>query len=170
MSDPHPNQLVLAGLLALTACKDAGSGDTHGEEDPSEHACESIADAGTAVTAAADLASAPEIEASESPYTITLADNGDGTYGGFVGIHVHEDGDNLLFAGTADVVTGLYEDGAASTLAEGGPNSFCEADIPEHWDLELTAGDWQLELGPSATDTVWIMLLAEGHDHEHEER
>lgn len=166
MSDIHPNWLALAGLLALTACKDAGTGDTHAEEDPGEHACESVSDAGTAVTAAADLASAPEIEPSETPYTVTLADNGDGTYGGFVAVHVDEDGDALLFAATADVVTGLYEDGTASSLPEGGANSFCEADIPEHWDLELTAGEWQLEFGPSATDTVWIMLLAEAHDHD----
>ena len=52
-------------------------------------------------------------------------------------------------------------------LAAPSPNSFCASDLPEHYDLELPAGEYVLELNPAAVETVWMMLIsAEGHGHE----
>lgn len=146
-------------LMTLLACgKDAEI------EDPALHACEHIAEAGASVDAGATLDDAPEIELSEEPYTVNL-DGG----AGFVTLHVHEDTFGLIFVDTADVVSGLYHDGEAEALAEPGPNADCEEDIPEHWDLDLHAGEWTLEFGPSAVDSIWLMAISgEGHDdHDH---
>ncbi|MBK7757569.1 MAG: hypothetical protein IPI35_14425 [Deltaproteobacteria bacterium] len=72
-----------------------------------------------------------------------------------------------MFADTADVVTGLWDDSDADILPEGGPNELCPEDIPEHFDLDLSAGTYLLELGPAAVPEVWLMLTpSEGHGHD----
>ena len=88
-------------------------------------------------------------------------------WGGIVSVDITEpDVDALLFVDVAGVVTVLYQDGTAVGLATPAPNEFCGDDLPEHWDLELSEGLWQIEFGPSATDTVWLMLLESGtHAH-----
>lgn len=153
-------------LLLAIACSGKDTGDTAMDEheDPGDHACEQVGTAGDAVSATTDIASAPHLEASETPYTVTLPDDGSGVYQGFVALQIDEDAEVLLFADTADVVTALYQDEAPATLPEASPAEECGSDLPEHWELDLAAGVWQLELGPSAVDTVWLMVLgAEGH-------
>jgi hypothetical protein len=151
------NRFIVVIPTALAAC--AGG---EGEEDLALHACEQIGEAGETVAAAATLeeAAQAEIEPSEAPFTVALVDGG-----GFVNVHIHEETDALLFVDVADVVSGLYLDGEAQSLATPGPNEDCPEDIPEHWDLELTEGEWTLEFGPSALDEIWLMLLSGGHDH-----
>lgn len=144
-------------LLVLAAC-------SGGEEveDPDTHACEARGDAGTAVTAAADAASAPAIEVGEVPYTVTLVDGA----AGFLAVEVAEDTAALLFAGDADVVSSLLLDGADQTLPTPAPNELCPDDIPEHFDLDLTPGTWNVGVGPAGLTEVWLMLHpAEGHAH-----
>jgi hypothetical protein len=145
-------------LMFLLAC-----GEEEGE-DPAEHACEHVGEAGTAVTAAEAMEDAPELDVSEEPYTVTLVDGA----AGFVGVHAHEDEEVLLFTDTADVILALYHDGAEETLPAPSPVEGCEADLPEHFHLDLHEGEWTLELGPAAVESVWLMLLASG-DHEHED-
>lgn len=154
----------MAILSALTA---VGCGDEAEHEDPAEHACEHVGEAGTAVTAAADRMSAPAITISEEPYTVTLPAG----VAGFVKVTVTEDTPVLLFAKTAAVVTGLFRGETALTLPAGAPNEFCATEIPEHFDLDLdTPGDYFIQVGPSATTSVWLNLVeAEGHGHEHDE-
>lgn len=146
-------------LLSLFAC-----GPAETTEDPTEHACEHRTEAGTAVTAGADVATAASIPISEEPYTVTLTDGAPG----FVAVDVPGDTAALLFLGTADVAAELYQDGTAVGLPEPGPVDLCATDIPEHFDLDFhEAGTWTIELGPSAVSEVWLMLMsAEGHSHE----
>ena len=143
--------------LLLFACP------TTEEEDPGEHACERVADAGTAVTASADAATAPVLVAAEDPYTVTLVDGA----AGYVLLDAGDAEDVLLFLDTADVVVGLQDaDGNDLGLGTGAPNEFCGDDIPEHYELEPAGGEF-LVLGPAAVETVWISLLdADGHAHE----
>lgn len=148
-------------LLTLAACN---SGKEE-EEDPLAHACEVITDAGTAITAGADIASAPGIQIGDVPYTVTLVDGA----AGYVSVNVSEDTPAILFMGTADVAQALYQDGTDAGLPEGAPDDLCAEDVPEHFDLDLhTAGTWTIELGPAAITEVWL-LLHEAGDHVHEE-
>jgi hypothetical protein len=145
-------------LTALTAC---GKETT---EDPAEHACENVGVTDATLTAAADGASAPALD-EDVATVVTLTDGA----AGYVSITVEADEALLLFADTADVVTGLWDPSDADILPEGGPNELCAEDLPEHFDLDLTAGTYLLELGPAAVSEVWLMLTpAEGHGHDHE--
>jgi hypothetical protein len=160
------HEAMLIGMLALgPGAMGCGSDDTStpAEEDPAEHACEHVGEAGTAITAGADRASATEITHSAEPYTVTLVAGAPS----FLKTPGGEDG--LLFTKATGVVTGLYfEQETNSQLAAPEPNSFCPSDIPEHFDLELEAapGTWYIELAPSASPDVWIALVeAAGHAH-----
>lgn len=150
--------LLALSLTALTAC---GKETT---EDPAEHACENVGAADATLTAAADAATAPAL-GEDVPTAVTLTEGA----AGYVSITVEADEALLLWADTADVVTGLWDASDADILPEGGPNELCAEDIPEHFDLDLTAGTYVLELGPAAVSEVWLMLTpAEGHGHDHE--
>jgi hypothetical protein len=145
----------------VSACGDGESSDEHAEEDPAEHACLHAGEAGSSVAASETPEDAPLLELGDEPYTVTLVP---GTAGY---VELEAPAEALLFAGTADVVSGLSFDGA-DILPEGSPNEFCDAEIPEHFDLDLDEpGDYVLRLGPSGVDSVWLMYLsAEGHaDH-----
>jgi len=152
-------------LLVISACGSDDDG-TNGaeEEDPGEHACEVVGDAGTRVAAAATPEDGEELEPSETPYTIQLVDGAPG----YVTLHGGEDA--LLFVEEENIVNGLFhEDDLDTDLLEAGtPNEFCETEIPEHFDLELeAAGHYHLQLGPAAVDEVWVVYLgAEGPTHE----
>ena len=151
---------MLAALaLSLFACSTAEE-----VEDPSAHACEHVAEAGTAVTAGADPASAGAIAIGEEPFTVTLVDGA----AGYVSIAITEDTPALLFMGTADVAASLWHGETEEGLPEPSPNDLCEDDIPEHYDLDFhEAGTYYLELGPAAVTEVWLNLAsAEGHGHD----
>ncbi|MCK6524949.1 hypothetical protein L6R49_26395 [Myxococcota bacterium] len=146
----------LAALAALTACGKESA------EDPAEHACENVGAADATLTATADTATAPAL-AEDVATVVTLAEGGVG----YVSITLEAEEALLLWTGTADVVTGLWDTSGADILPEGGPNELCAEDIPEHFDLDLGAGTYVLELGPSAVTEVWLMLTpAEGHGHD----
>jgi len=160
-------KLALFALIALaigaTGCGGDDEDGTPPEEDPGEHACEHVGEPGTAVTATADRATAPQIALSEEPYTVTLVPG----QPSFVAIPGGEDA--LLFTKATGVVIGLYlEQETNNQLSAPEPNEFCPTEIPEHFDLELesAAGAWYVELAPSATSDVWMALLpAAGHGH-----
>jgi hypothetical protein len=161
------HSLVAISFPALLIC--CNPADEEEEEGPGQHACEHIDEAGEALTAGATIDAAVPIELSDEPYDVTLVEDGAGTYVGFVELDVDEAMGALLFVDTADLVTGLYLAEAEEPLPESSPNDSCADDIPEHWHLDLTSGDWQIELGPSAIDSLWLMLMsAEGHEHEHD--
>ena len=145
-------------LAALTACGKETA------EDPAQHACEHVTEADATLPAAADGESAPAL-GEDVATVVTLTDGA----AGYVSITVEADEALLLFADTADVVTGLWDPSDADILPEGGPNELCAEDLPEHFDLDLTAGTYLLELGPAAVSEVWLMLTpAEGHGHDQE--
>jgi hypothetical protein len=132
------------------------------EESPEAHACEVVGDAGAAVIAAEDRAAAPAIEVGEAPYTVTLVSGA----AAYVAVEVTEETEALLFAGEADIVTSLFLDDVEQTLPAPAPNELCAEDIPEHFDLDLTPGTWNIGVGPAGATEVWLLLhSAEGHAH-----
>lgn len=149
-------------LLACTTAPD--SADT-AVEDPAEHACEHAGtQSGTLTAGAAMDTTAPVLPLDGEPYEVTLVAGAPG----YLAVEIPGDTAALLFAGTADVVTGWYNGTEDAGLPEGAPNELCADDIPEHFDLDFhTAGTWYIEVGPAAVADVWLMLAsAEGHAHE----
>lgn len=129
-------------------------------EDPAAHACEELG-SGESITASAEPESAPALVHGEG-HTVALVSGGVG----YVSIEADAAEELLLFADTADVVTGLWLDGAELTLPTGSPNEDCPTEIPDHFDLDLEVGTYVLQLGPAAVDSVWLMLSeAAGHGH-----
>lgn len=161
MSAPYPWLVAPPLLLLLAACTPPDEG-----EDPAEHACEELGSSVGTITAVAtrgDITEAEEIEADGQPWLVELVPS----EAGFVGIHVDEDTEAILWTDTANVVAALYLDDVEQSLPTPGPSEVCPEDIPEHFPLELEAGAWSLELGPSAVSEVWILLTGSaGHGHE----
>ena len=151
----RPLTLALT-LAALTACGKETA------EDPAQHACDNAGVVGATAAAVAEGES-PAVLGEDQPTLYALTDG----VPGYVMLIIEADEALLLFADTADVVTGLWDDSDADILPEGGPNELCPEDIPEHFDLDLSAGTYLLELGPAAVPEVWLMLTpSEGHGHD----
>lgn len=148
-------------LLALAACGDDGHGHEDELEDPSEHACEHASESGRAVTASEFVETAVMLALGDEPATVALVP---GT-AGYVALEAPAEA--LLFAGHADVVTGLSLNGEEIDLPSPTPNEFCPNDIPEHYDLDLEEpGAYVLKLGPAGVGSVWLVYTAAaGHGH-----
>ncbi len=144
-------------LPLLLAC-----GDKADEvEDPAAHACEELG-SGEGITASTTPEEAPALTLGEGA-TVSLPAG----EAGWVALSVNP-GEYLLFADTADVVTGIWLDGVELDLPTGSANEDCPTEIPEHFDLDIEeGGTYGLRLGPSVVDSVWLMLSeSEGHGHE----
>lgn len=142
-------------LSLLLAC---GEKDT--PEDPAARACEENGQ-GDTVAASSDVDGAPLLNPDVGA-NVDLS----GVTVGFLGLSVPADGAWLLFVNREAVVTGLWKDGEQQTLPPPSPNEDCPTEIPEHYDLELTAGTWTVQVGPAAVDSAW-MLFTEAGEHGH---
>ena len=135
-------------------------------EDPAEHACEEVTEAGTPVTAVdvRDATAAPLVEIGAEPYLVTLPASGTG-YVRLV-TDAPEEAAILFFDGS-NVLTEVYDEaGTALGVTSAGENTFCPTDIPEHFDFDFEAmGAHYLEL--TSARAVWLLVSeAEGHAHE----
>ena len=143
--------MILMPSFLLLACSGDTTADSgHGDEDPAEHACELFEEGSTTTVAASATAEGDEgIEPSEDALSVTLVDDGSGVFGGYLLLDVHEaELDALLFAGTADVVSGLWLDGEDQGLPTAAPNEFCGEDIVEHCNWSSPKGStlWSSDL------------------------
>lgn len=145
-------------FLSLFACEAEVAA-----EDPTEHACEQAAAAGETLVASAAMDDSTALLPIDSePYTVSLVDGA----ASYMAVEVSEDTATLLFLGTANVVTGLYNGTEEVELPASAVVDLCAADIPEHFDVDFhTAGTWYIELGPAAITEVWLLLsTAVGHE------
>lgn len=163
------NPLFLAAVtLAMLGCPA-----TEEDDFPAEMCEVMLAGAILDLVASTEMISAPELTVTEDHAdgqvnVITGLSDADATYVAFT---PEEDGELVLFADTAGVVMGLFEDGAEQTLPEGSPNDECAADIPEHWHLEdLTRGSiYTLQLGPTAAAELHLVIAHHEGEHEHDD-
>ena len=164
---PYPLVLV-AVTLAVAGCP------TSEEDDFPAEMCEVMSAGATSdLMASADMDSAPELSITVDPEdgqvnAISGLSDAEATYVAFT---PDEDGEWVLFANTAGVVTGLFEDGVEQTLPAGSPNGECEADIPEHWHLEDLAGGttYTLQLGLTAATELQLVIAHHQGEHDHDD-
>jgi hypothetical protein len=151
---------VLSVVAALVGCGDDEEEAT--VPDPAELACDEVDEAGEHIEASTERDdSAPEIELGGEPYTVALSD----TEPTYVRIEISEDTPALLLLGTEDAVAALYHEDDEEELVSAGPAEQCADEIPEHFDIDFhEAGTYYVELAPSASSTVWLLLArADGH-------
>jgi hypothetical protein len=159
--------VVVAAVAALTGCGD--DPEEAAAPDPAELACDEVDEAGESIEGSTERdESAPEIELGGEPYTVALS----GSEPTYVRVEVSEDTPALLLLGTEDAVAALYHEDDEEELLSAGPAEHCADEIPEHFDVDFhESGTYYLELAPSASSTVWLLLSGaaghadEGHDH-----
>ena len=159
MKSVLPSSLALAALLA--ACGSAPAVDDGGVlPDPAELACAHLPDATAALTAsAAPDASAPLLTVGPVPHLLTMPATGTG----YVRVQTDLADETLIFflREGAALTAVLDEAGAPLPLVSAGPNTFCAADLPEHFDVTFGAvGTYYIEL-TSAAD-VWLLASESG--------
>lgn len=161
--------LALSASLALVA---PGCGDDHDHDHDDEHeleedACTHFANGPIkAVTAGADMASAPDATAEHTRLDITLADGGDGTFEGVVSIVIDEAGDHAFFMSAAATATLFDATGAVVAAEESmGQSTVCQA-IAAGQVVELAVGTYTLEISGASAALVQVVYFgAGGHDH-----
>lgn len=144
----------LWALLSM-ACGGAETGDTAPVDDPAADACSAHAQIGNLVVAQEAPDEGAALALSDTPYEVTLLPDAPG----YLRLVIDDDTSALLFAGTADVVSGLLDPDGIDTLPAPEPNAACPSDIPEQRALDLSAGAWNLVVGPSAETSVWLLLV-----------
>lgn len=145
-------------LLSLFACAPKEP-----VEDPADHACEHVGASEATLPSGDTTGNAVVLPMDGEPYTAELRDS----VPGYLSIQIEKATEAVLFAGTADVVLALFHGTEAIPLPEPAPVEACDADIPEHFDLDFEIGTWYLQVGPAAVDEVWLSLAeAEGHAHD----
>jgi hypothetical protein len=158
------NKLVLpAALAGLALVAGACGHDDH--LTPAEDACEHIGDAPVSLTAAEAGAAAPRVSEGHTRYEITLVGEA-GSKGGRVDLVVAEAGDVHLFFSQA--IPLALEDGQGQPVAAESSRADvteCAGVSTEHV-FDLGVGTYALALGPTALDTVSLLLVFDdGHGH-----
>lgn len=165
-----PTFLLLLSVLLWSAC-----GHDHDDEHGSveDEGCEHMQDGpNKAVSAAAEVMSAPDATAEHTRIDVSLVDVTDGK-GGSVQFIPDEAGEFYLFL-SADVPVKLTKasDGAEVTAeVVGGAIAQCSAAIPKHYVFDLEASTYILSFGPTTEPSVRFVFEAAGEHsedgHEH---
>ena len=132
-------------------------GDTGAAPPPHSRACAYHGVGGMLLDAADTLEfdSLATIEVSDEPWTIGL-DPGSTHYLRF---ELAQAAQLWLYADQAGVINELYRYDGTLGLDAGEPVTQCPDDLPEHFELVLTAGTYHLELAPTEGDSLWLMLM-----------
>ena len=163
--------LSLALLLPLAACGDEDS-DTPapGEEEESveEEGCEHMAEGpATAVTAAADAASAPDATAEHTRVDIALA-GVEGGNGGFVIYEAEADGEYIFFLDKTVGLTITDAAGNAVEIEESGPVDLC-SEVAIHHVVDMGLGLHTIAFEATAETSLSMVVEAAGEHEEHED-
>lgn len=152
-------------LMAPALVWAAGCGTEEEAEDPAAHACEQVAEAASELTASMSPdETAPELGMDGEPVRIALPP----ASAGYVRVVTDAPEElGILFFDRTEVLGAILHEGGSLPLTSAGANGFCPDEIPEHFDVDFEeAGTYFLELGPTATDEVWMILSdAGGHGH-----
>jgi hypothetical protein len=151
--------LLSAGLVFGCGGEEEESVDVEG----CEHLKEGPA---TAVTATATATGAPAVKADHSRYDVTLVDVTGGK-GGTVTFAATEEGDYVLFTGTAVQVSVKDANGAAVGIEASATSSAECTEIKGRHTIPMKVGTHTLTFGPTPQATVSIVIEADHGDHEH---
>ncbi len=149
----NPSLRLLA--LLVPGCEPAL--DTASAPLPHEAACAYVGVGGLLLEAADIMQydSLATIHVSDEPWTISLVPNETS----WLRFELEEARQLWLYADQAAVITELYRYDSSLGLPQGEPVDLCVDEIPAHHHLILTAGTYHLELAPSETDSLWLMLM-----------
>jgi hypothetical protein len=157
--------ILLSALLA--ACSDDPA-ETHGDTEPDvdAEACEHLSEGPyNDVTAAADSATAPSVDAEHTAHRIALP----AATGGYVSFASGAAGDIIFFL-DADVPLAIEDaSGAAVPIEESCDPAACSASctlLAGRHVVELAVGTYYLLLGPSSSATVALVHEEAGHQNE----
>jgi len=173
--------VLLTSALTLGACAGGDTGTDpeptaepeaeadggHEDHGPEEELCEHMANGPEqAVTAGADAASAVDISDEHTRYDITLGDDGNGGYAGFVAFAADEDGE--FFVALSDTVDATFTTSAgdAITIEETEEGSEECDDVARIHVLDFEVGTVNIELASADADVVSVVIE---HGGEHEE-
>jgi hypothetical protein len=154
--------LALVSFVLAAAC-----GDDSTEPSLEEEACEHLQE-GPAVarTATAAAAGAPAVSNDHMRYDVALVDVTGGK-GGFITFAAAEAGDYVFFF-SADVPLAVTTSaGQPVTIAGGETGSDLCTELARSYDVPLTVGTFNLQLGPTSATSVSIVVEEEG-EHTHE--
>jgi hypothetical protein len=157
-------RLAFVLIATLAAC--GGSDD---EPSVDAEGCEHLQEGPAApITASADPAGAPAVDADHRRYDVALVDDGGGQYGGVVSFASAEATDYVLFLDAAVPVAFADAGGAPAAIEESATSSPECAEIRGRHVTELGVGTYYLTLGPTAATTVGIVIEEAAHDRAHE--
>jgi hypothetical protein len=138
--------------------------DEHEEHDEGEELCERRDETPQPITASATRQEAPTIEAGV-PYLVTLP----AAAPGFVALDVDEEMELLAFVEHSNILADLYHGETAEGVTPAGAFEHCPEVYGDHVHLDLhEPGKYALELGPTASDSAWLLLVDGDHaEHDH---
>ncbi len=169
--------MVAFVLMGAVACGDEddhdNNHDNHNNENNhnlEEEACEHMADGPfESVTATTDAASGPSIAVEHSRVDVTLVDDGNGMFTGFVTFPAGEEAEFAFFL-SADVPFTITDSGGTEVAAEetNGPLDACATDVLASMVYDLEVGTYTIEIGPTSETEVGIVHEEAGGEHDHE--
>ncbi len=155
-----------SALLFSVGCSDSDP-HSHHEESPEEEACEHLADGPfEAVTAAALPGDGADISFEHTRVDVALLADGDEFYG-WVSFAADEDAEFTFFL-TDDVPFAIQDLNAALVAVEESEigSEFCD-DIAVSHTFDLAVGTYALSFGPSASDSIGLVVEEAGEHAEH---
>lgn len=166
MNARHRALVALAAWTLTLTLTLAGCGDDHDDEpDPAMLACDELGESPREVTAAdAREATAPQIAFDGEPVRVSLPAGA----AGYVRVVTDEPEElGILLFDQTDALAAIWFEDTSMAPISAGENPFCPDEIREHFDVDFEEqGTYYLELGPTASDSVWMILSgAEGHGH-----
>jgi hypothetical protein len=150
---------LLVPILLATAC-----GDSHEDPPPDEEACEHLQDGpSVARTATASAAGAPSVSNDHMRYDVTLVDVSGGK-GGYVAFAAPEAATYHVFVDEDVALTVSSAAGQPVAIANTQTGSASCTEIRRRYDVPLTVGSFNLQLGPTPVTSVSV-VIEEQHEH-----
>jgi hypothetical protein len=155
--------VLLASLSLLPACG------AHGLEEIEAEACEHLEEGPfEPLAASADAEGAPSADQTHVSYELTLLEQGDGSFGGFVAFESEEGGDHYVFSDAPLQLTFSGEDGAqlaVESRCESEPCSETCALVAERYQVDLPVGRTVIEVRGATSAEASLLVEAGEHDH-----
>ncbi|MBA2665124.1 MAG: hypothetical protein H0U74_22750 [Bradymonadaceae bacterium] len=167
-------KFILVGLLSMTIATLGCGHDDHdhdlNNEDPAEEACAHATDTPTAVSAAAQRADATaSVSLGHTHYRVALVEDAEtaGQFRGSVRYIAGAEADYAIFL-SVDAPLAVFEaDATTAVEIESSAGVDACVELARQHVVELKAGTYILELGPTSASHVSILIESLGGAHHH---